>query len=139
VGDDLDSSVSFDARLSFSQQVSVAQEVKEESEAPSGTPASDAAAPQPVTSAPTSSTAPALSSKDVQSFVNKLLREAQGSQVDSEKVADKLPKCLTKLFHKLAKEFDFDGPKQRLADHVHKKTAQGLKDQAEQFPSQAAA
>lgn len=139
VGDDLDSIVSFDARLSFSQQVSLAQEVKQESQAPSATLPSNTASSSNVAPASTPGTASALSSKDVQSFVNTLLKEAQGSQVDPEKVADQLPKFLTKLFHKLAKEFDFDAPKQRLADHVHKKISEGLKDQAEQLPTQAAA
>jgi hypothetical protein len=137
VGNDLDSIASFDAHLSFSQQLTPAREFKEETEAPSAPPSLDAASLQHISPSSTSSTAPALLSKDVQPFVNKLLQEAHNSQLDPEKVADKLPKFLTKLFHRFAKEFNFDGPKQHLADHIREKTVQGLKDKPEQSPVQA--
>lgn len=137
VGEDLDSIVSFEARFSFSQQVSVAHEVKQEREAPSATLPSNTASSRNAAPASTSDTVPALSLKDVQSFVNKLLKETHNSQVEPEKVADKLPQLLTKLFQRFAKEFDFDEPKRHLADKIHEKVSRSLRDSSEQPPAGA--
>jgi hypothetical protein len=134
VGDGLDSIASFDAHLHFSRQVTMAQEVREETATTNTPPSGEFASSLDKNS--NLNTPPPLSPKDVQSFVNKLLKEAQNSQADSEKVADKLPKFLAKLFKRFAKELNFDEPKQRLAHHVCEKVAQGLQDKPEQAPPQ---
>ena len=125
---DLDSIASFEANLRYEQRLTAAQVVKEEIEAPA-------------VSAPTTGQfgAPAISAEDVQNFIKKLLDEVKDSQMDEENVVDQLSTFLSKLFEKLAKEFEFDEPKLKLADHIHHKVAQGLKQLDEQSPAAAAA
>jgi hypothetical protein len=127
---DLDSISSFAANLRYEQQLTIAQVAKEE-----------------LNTSPTSSLAPsagqldssAISKGSVKNFIEKLLSEVKDSQVDEEKVTEQLPRFLSQLFKKLAKEFAFDEPRLKLADHIHQKVEQGLKQLAEREPILAAA
>jgi hypothetical protein len=142
---DFDSIASFEANLRYAQQLTVAQVVQEESR----TPAVPLPAPSGISldttettpSAPTAGQlgSATISTESVQEFIKKLLDEVKETKVDEEKAAEKLPQFLTKLFKKLAKEFEFDEPKLKLADHIQQKVAQGLKQSTEKTPILAAA
>ena len=126
----LDSISSFAANLRYEQQLTIARVVKEKIAVP-----------------PASSTAPnagqigssEISEESVINFIKKLLDEVKDSQVDKEKAAEHLPRFLSQLFKKLAKEFTFDEPKLKLADHIHQKVTQGLEQLREREPTLAAA
>jgi hypothetical protein len=123
---DLESISSFAANLRYEQQLTIARVAKEESVASSTS--------SPVPSADQSDSS-AISENSVKSFLEKLLHEVKESQVDEEKAAEQLPLFLSKLFKKLAKEFAFDEPKLKLADHIHQKVTQGLKQSAKPEPT----
>lgn len=140
----LDSIASFEANLHYEQQITVAQQVQEESSAsaptenaqPSPEPVgnSSSPAPTPVANHPE---APKISAGSVQKFVNKLLDEVKDSRLGDDKAGDKASKLLSQIFKKLAKDLQLDEPKQKLADHLHDKVAQGLKGRAEKETAQA--
>lgn len=123
---DLDSIASFTANLRYEQQLTIAQVTQAEREA-SSTPSTVSDASQ--------YDASAISENSVKNFIEKLLREVKESQVDEKKAAEHLPRFLSKLFKKLAKDLDFDEPKLKLADHLHQKVAQGLEQLAEPEPT----
>jgi hypothetical protein len=139
LGDDLDSIASFEANLSISQQLTVARQVTEEF-APAEAPPAPAPVPtQNSTPTPEPANAQPISVGNVKSFINTLLKDSQDARGEAEKIAEKLPKFLNKFFKQLAREFDFDLPKQRLADHIQQKVGRGLKALAEHTPVAAAA
>jgi hypothetical protein len=123
---DLDSIASFAANLRYEQRLTIARVAKAETETP-------------LTSSPAVNTgqidSSAISEESVKNFIERLLDEVKDSQVDEEKAVEHLPQFLSKLFKKLAKEFAFDEPKLKLADHIHHKVAQGLKQLAEREPT----
>ena len=140
----LDSIASFEANLSYSKQLTVAQVAKEEiTDVAASTPESvdqfvdgSEASSSPIADG---QTGPAVISADsVQNFIKQLLETARDSKVNEGEVAEKLPKFLAKLFKKLAKDFQFEELKLKLADHIHNKIAQGLKPATAQTPTMTA-
>ena len=127
---DLDSISSFAANLRHEQQLTIARVAKEEITAPL-----------------TSSTVPnaaqvdasVITEENVKDFIKRLLDEVKDAQIDKETAAKQLPQFLAQLFKKLAKDFAFDEPKLKLADHIHQQVAHGIGQLAEQEPTLAAA
>ena len=130
--------------MSYSKQLTVAQVAKEEiTDVAASTPESvdqfvdgSEASSSPIADG---QTGPAVISADsVQNFIKQLLETARDSKVNEGEVAEKLPKFLAKLFKKLAKDFQFEELKLKLADHIHNKIARGLKPATAQTPTMTA-